>query len=162
MEFVEAEALLRMGKPKQAIEIIDSHTWQPFSKNQKIAPIESNLFILWFRGAALEVLGESADAKKSLETAMKIANQLHSPAHPITAKLTYAYLLSLLNEGKDLASEESLLPMAIRARETLFAAYPEKSALLRSAAIVEQELKKQPDNRERALLRKLGREAAFL
>ncbi len=162
MEFVEAEALLRMGKPKSAIEIVDSHTWQSVSQDKKLDQVEKSLFIFWFRGAALEVLGRSAEAKKSLETAMNLANQLYSPAHPITAKLTYAYLLSVLNEGEDLAPRESLLPMAIRARETLFSAYLDNSTLLRSASIVEQELKKKSDNRDRALLLKLGREAAFL
>jgi tetratricopeptide (TPR) repeat protein/tRNA A-37 threonylcarbamoyl transferase component Bud32 len=162
MEFVEAEALLRLGKLKPAMEIVNTHTWRSSAKNKKVDSTENSLFILWFRGAALEVLGESTEAKKTLETAMNLANKFYSSAHPITARLTYAYLLSVLNEGQDLVPQAALLSMSKSARETLSVAYPEKSAFLRSASILEQEIKKQPEYRDRKVLRMLGREAAFL
>lgn len=162
IDLVMAEVLIASGKAKEALGVIETNRWSVTSEDEPDDSAEKKLFYLWFRGVALEQLGNSAEAAENIEEAWRVSTAQFGEWHPLTAKIGYAYFLSALNSDSLRAFESSSLEMARKHLDTLIAAYPEEHPVISAASSIAKELEKKPENIDKKHLLKLRQKAPFL
>jgi hypothetical protein len=162
MDLVIAEALIRSGRSGEALDIINGEVWKMLIQASGPESVEATIFNLWFRGVALERLGQSEEALGVLEEARHLSNTWFRSWHPVTASITYAYILSVLNSPSKRVISESLVDDADKSIAVLRLAYPDQYPSVTAASVVLEELKKPEVERDRKSLLNLRRLAPFL
>jgi serine/threonine protein kinase/tetratricopeptide (TPR) repeat protein len=162
LDLILVEALIRSGKPREAIEFLSSESWQSAAYAHHHASVEERIFFFLFRGVALESVGDSRSAFVSLGEALRLSNDRFKEWHPITASIFYARLLSRFNSSPEDSGETFVVQDADRAIAVLRAAYPDESRIVIAASELYGEILKKKQKPDRKILMRVRAEAPFL
>ena len=159
---LEAELLIRWGKPDEAIRIFDRPEWAQRSASRVNDSGDWDFYRNWITGVALDSAGRTSMAVKHLREAELHATARFGDSHPRTALVTIGQLVADINADPKFVPSAEFFQSLEHSVAVLERVYPDRNEYLLSALRL-AEVSKRGDYAEMKLVAKsISRSAPFL